>query len=61
MEHFFRLVLLYTVYIVPIYFMDIEDKFIIQIGGILGITVAYIVAILILNRIKKEKGQGSGE
>ena len=61
MEHFFRLVLLYTVYIVPIYFMDIEDKFIIQIGGILGITVAYIVAILILNRIKKKKRQGSGE
>lgn len=61
MEHFFRLVLLYTVYIVPTYFMEIDDKFIIQIGGVLGITVAYVVAILILNRMKKKKGQGSGE
>jgi hypothetical protein len=53
MEHIFRLILLYAVYVVPIHFMDIEDKFIIQIGGILGITVAYIIAILILNKKKK--------
>ena len=55
MEHIFRLVLLYTVYIVPTYFMEIDDKFIIQIGGILGITVAYIVAILILKKRKKKE------
>ena len=55
MEHFFRLILLYAVYIVPIHFMDIEDKFIIQIGGVLGITLAYIIAILILKRRKKKE------
>lgn len=55
MEHFFRLILLYAVYIVPVHFMDIEDKFIIQIGGILGITLAYIIAILILKRRKKKE------
>ena len=59
MEHLFRLFLLYAVYIVPTYFMEIEDKFIIQIGGVLGITVAYFVALLILKRMKKKKGQGS--
>lgn len=55
MEHLFRLILLYAVYIVPIHFMDIEDKFIIQIGGVLGITLAYIIAILILKRRKKKE------
>lgn len=55
MEHLFRLILLYAVYIVPVHFMDIEDKFIIQIGGILGITLAYIIAILILKRRKKKE------
>jgi len=59
MEHLFRLFLLYAVYIVPTYFMEIEDKFIIQIGGVLGITVAYFVALLILKRMKKKKGQES--
>ena len=54
MEHFFRLILLYAVYVVPIHFMEIDDKFIIQIGGILGITVAYIIAILILKKRKKQ-------
>jgi hypothetical protein len=34
--------------------MEIDDKFIIQIGGILGITVAYIIAILILKKRKKQ-------
>ena len=57
MEHIFRLFLLYTVYIVPTYFMEIDDKFIIQIGGILGITVAYIVAILIIKKMRKKKEQ----
>ncbi len=55
MEHIFRLFLLYAVYIVPIHFMDIEDKFIIQIGGILGITVAYLVAMLIIKKLRKKK------
>lgn len=55
MEHIFRIVLLYAVFLVPTYFMEIEDKFIIQIGGMLGITVAYIVAIVILNKMKKKK------
>ena len=55
MEHLFRLILLYAVYIVPIHFMDIEDKFIIQIGGIIGITLAYIVAMLIIKRRKKKE------
>jgi hypothetical protein len=36
--------------------MDIEDKFIIQIGGIIGITLAYIVAMLIIKK-RKKKGQ----
>ena len=57
MEHAFRLILLYAVYIVPIHFMDIEDKFIIQIGGIIGITLAYIVAILIIKKMRKKKEQ----
>ena len=57
MEHIFRLVLLYAVYVVPIHFMDIEDKFIIQIGGILGITLAYIIAILIIKKMRKKKEQ----
>jgi hypothetical protein len=35
--------------------MDIEDKFIIQIGGIIGITLAYIVAMLIIKRRKKKE------
>jgi len=56
MEHFFRLILLYAVYIVSVHFMDIEDKFIIQIGGIIGITLAYIVAMLIIKK-RKKKGQ----
>ena len=55
MEHVFRLVLLYAVYIVPVHFMDIEDKFIIQIGGVLGITVAYLVAMLIIKKLRKKK------
>lgn len=54
MEHAFRLILLYAVYIVPVHFMDIEDKFIIQIGGIIGITLAYIVAILIIKKMRKK-------
>ena len=57
MEHIFRLVLLYAVYVVPIHFMDIEDKFIIQIGGILGITLAYIIAMLIIKKMRKKKEQ----
>jgi hypothetical protein len=40
--------------------MEIDDKFIIQIGGMLGITVAYVVSILILKRMKKKKEQGQG-
>ncbi|MBO4654361.1 MAG: hypothetical protein J5644_02315 [Bacteroidales bacterium] len=56
MEHIFRLFLLYVVYVVPIHFMDIEDKFIIQIGGILGITLAYIVAMLIIKKLRKKNG-----
>lgn len=55
MEHIFRLILLYAVYIVPVHFMDIEDKFIIQIGGVLGITVAYLVAMLIIKKLRKKK------
>jgi cellobiose-specific phosphotransferase system component IIC len=35
--------------------MDIEDKFFIQIGGIIGITLAYIVAMLIIKRRKRKK------
>jgi hypothetical protein len=60
MEHIFRIVLLYAVFLVPTYFMEIDDKFIIQIGGMLGITVAYVVSILILKRMKKKKEQGQG-
>ena len=54
MEHLFRIVLLYAVFLVPTYFMEIEDKFIIQIGGMLGITVAYILAMVILKRKKRK-------
>ena len=57
MEHFFRLILLYAVYIVPVHFMDIEDKFIIQIGGVIGITLAYIVAMLIVKKMRKKNGR----
>ena len=57
MEHFFRLILLYAIYIVPVHFMEIEDKFIIQIGGIIGITLAYIVAMLIIKKMRKKKEQ----
>ena len=57
MEHLFRLILLYAVYIVPVHFMDIEDKFIIQIGGVIGITLAYIVAMLIVKKMRKKNGR----
>ena len=57
MEHFFRLILLYAVYIVPVHFMDIEDKFIIQIGGVIGITLAYIVAMLIIKKMREKNGR----
>lgn len=55
MEHIFRLFLLYAVFLVPTYFMEIDDKFIIQICGILGISVAYIIAVLILKKRKKKQ------
>ncbi|MCQ2270785.1 MAG: hypothetical protein MJZ52_06130 [Bacteroidales bacterium] len=53
MEHFFRLVLLCGVYIVPLHFMDIEDKFIIQVTGVIGIVVAYFLALFIMKKLKK--------
>ena len=55
MEHIFRIFFLYAVFLVPTYFMEIDDKFIIQICGILGITVAYILAVLILKKRKKKQ------
>lgn len=54
MEHLFRIVLLYAVFLVPTYFMKIENKFIIQICGMLGITLAYVLSIVILKRKKKK-------
>lgn len=55
MEHILRLFLFYAIYIVPLHFMHIENKFLIQIGGIIGITLAYIVAMLIIKRQRKKK------
>lgn len=55
MEHFFRLVLLYAVFIVPVHFLDIEDKFLIQVSGIVGITLAYFLALLILKKIQQRR------
>lgn len=57
MKHFFKLVLLYAVFIVPIHFMDIEDKFILQISCMLGVTVAYVIAVLIINRKNKKNNE----
>lgn len=53
MEHFFRLVLLCGVYVVPLHFMDIEDKFIIQVAGIIGIVIAYFLALFIMKKLKQ--------
>lgn len=53
MEHFFRLVLLCGIYVVPLHFMDIEDKFIIQVAGIIGIVIAYFLALFIMKKLKQ--------
>lgn len=59
MEHFFRLVLLYGICIIPLHFVKIENKFIIQIGAILGVTVAYVIAIFIIKKMNKKSEKQS--
>lgn len=59
MKHFFKLVLLYACFIIPIHFMDIEDKFIVQVSCMLGVTVAYIIGILIIKRKNKKNNDNA--
>ncbi len=54
MHHAFRFVLLLALGIVPIYFMEIDDKFAIMIGWIIGATLAYIIGNYVLKRMQKK-------
>lgn len=51
--HIFRFVLLISIGIVPLFFMEIEHKLDLMIGWIVGVTLAYIVGFYISNKRKK--------
>lgn len=55
LEHIFRFVLLLAVGVVPIYFMEIDDKPAIMIGWVIGATLAYIIGNWILRNKRKKK------
>lgn len=59
MEHFFRLVLLYAVILVPLHFVEVDDKFVIEVCAMIGVTAAYGVAMLIFKTLKKKQHKNS--
>lgn len=57
LNHAFRYVLLLSVGIVCLYFLQIEDKFPIMIGWMIGVTIAYFLGNFILARLRKKQGK----
>lgn len=52
--HIFRFILLITIGIVPLFFMEIDHKLDIMIGWIAGVTLAYIVGYYVMSKRKKK-------
>lgn len=52
-QHVFRYVLLLALGIVPIYFLQIDNKFELMMGWLLGATLAFIVGMFIIKRKKR--------
>ena len=57
LQHIFRYILLLAVGIVPIYFLEIEDKNTLIIGWTVGATLAFIVGNLLIKKKGGEKGK----
>ena len=53
--HIFRFVLLIGIGIVFLFFMEIDRKLEIMIGWIIGVTLAYIIGVAIIQRRKKNE------
>lgn len=55
MKTLFSYLLLMGIFIVIIFIADIENKFPIMIGAIIGGTIAFIIGQIIIYRNKKKK------
>lgn len=53
--HIFRFVLLIGIGIVFLFFTEIDRKLEIMIGWIIGVTLAYIIGVAIIQRRKKNE------
>ena len=62
MQNVFRYFLLLGVYVVPIFFiMEDTEKFPILLFGVLGITIAFWLSIIILKRRKPKEWRVKSE
>lgn len=55
MNTLFRYVLLMGVLIIPLHFANVDNKFPIMVGALIGGTVAFIIGHLILKRKNKKE------
>jgi hypothetical protein len=54
-QHVFRYVLLLAVGIVPVYFLQIDRKFELMIGWMVGATLSFIIGMIFIKRKKKKE------
>jgi uncharacterized membrane protein YjjB (DUF3815 family) len=60
-KHIFRYVCLIAAYVVAVFFLirfdDYHSKFPVMIGGVMGITVAYILVMIIIRYRRKKTNE----